>query len=147
MNKETYKNRYGDVFTFTPNEDGNILWEGDFQYCRFGWPNVYGDAYREYLNDNEGNEVLSLEEFKEEVHRSIYELDDKGLERYVGPCEIANKYIKFVYSNQNMINMVDPSGGPYIDIGTDMGRFNKDWEGKVVTGFVPIDTGYKLTVY
>jgi len=66
MNKETYKNRYGDVFTFTPNEDGNILWEGDFQYCRFGWPNVYGDAYREYLNDNEGNEVLSLEEFMED---------------------------------------------------------------------------------
>jgi hypothetical protein len=45
-----------------------------------------------------------------------------------------------------MINMVDPSGGPYIDIGTDMGRFNKDWEGKVVTGFVHIETGYKLTI-
>ena len=88
MNKETYKNRYGDVFTFTPDEDGNILWEGEFKRCRTG--------------------------FKENPYDVI---------------------------------MVDPSGGPYIDLGTDMGRFSKDWEGKIVTGFVPIITGYKLTIH
>ena len=88
MNKETYKNRYGDVFTFTPDEDGNILWEGDFQYCRFGF---------EESPDN--------------------------------------------------LNMVDPSGGPYIDMGTDMGLFHTEMKGKKVTGFVPIDTGYKLTIH
>lgn len=32
-----YKNRYGDTFTFTPTEDGNLLWEGNFKYCRVGW--------------------------------------------------------------------------------------------------------------
>tara|TARA_R110001632_G_scaffold225107_1_gene357915 strand:+ start:211 stop:555 length:345 start_codon:yes stop_codon:yes gene_type:complete len=31
-----YRNRYGDTYTFTKQEDGNVLWEGDFQYCRFG---------------------------------------------------------------------------------------------------------------
>ena len=32
-----YKNRYGDVYTFTKQEDGNVLWEGEFKYCRFGY--------------------------------------------------------------------------------------------------------------
>ena len=35
ITKETYTNRYGDNFVFTLLEDGNILWEGDFEYCRF----------------------------------------------------------------------------------------------------------------
>jgi hypothetical protein len=87
MNAQPYTNRYGDVFTFTPDTDGNLLWEGNFEYCRCGF---------EESADN--------------------------------------------------LNMVDPSGGPYIDIGTDVGRFHKDMVGKSVTGFVPIDTGYKLTI-
>ena len=32
-----YENRYGDVYTFTKQEDGNVLWEGEFKYCRFGY--------------------------------------------------------------------------------------------------------------
>jgi hypothetical protein len=133
----TMNNRYGDQYTFTTMEDGNIQWKGEFKYCRFGWPNVYGDAYREYLNDNEGKEVLSLEEFKEEVHRSIYELDDKGLERYVGPCEISEKYSKYIFSNQNMINMVDPSGGPYLATGM-------EFMGKTIKEFKPNPEGYLI---
>jgi hypothetical protein len=35
MNK--YTNRYGDVFTFEENENGNIDWKGDFKYTRCGW--------------------------------------------------------------------------------------------------------------
>ena len=31
-----YANRYGDVFTFTKQEDGNVLWEGPFEYIRVG---------------------------------------------------------------------------------------------------------------
>lgn len=27
---DKYTNRYGDEFTFTKQEDGNVLWEGDF---------------------------------------------------------------------------------------------------------------------
>jgi hypothetical protein len=34
-----YTNRYGDVFTFEENENGNIDWKGDFKYTRFGWDN------------------------------------------------------------------------------------------------------------
>ena len=32
-------NRYGDVFTFTKQEDGNVLWEGNFEYHRCGFDN------------------------------------------------------------------------------------------------------------
>jgi hypothetical protein len=32
-----YENRYGDVFTFTKQEDGNILWEGNFKHHRIGF--------------------------------------------------------------------------------------------------------------
>ena len=32
-----YKNRYGDVYTFTKQEDGSVLWEGDFLMSRIGF--------------------------------------------------------------------------------------------------------------
>ena len=31
-----YENRYGDVYTFTKQEDGNVLWEGKFERIRAG---------------------------------------------------------------------------------------------------------------
>ena len=31
-----YRNRYGDTYTFTKQEDGNVLWEGDFEFMRSG---------------------------------------------------------------------------------------------------------------
>lgn len=31
-----YKNRYGDVYTFTKQEDGNVLMEGKFEWMRAG---------------------------------------------------------------------------------------------------------------
>ena len=32
-----YKNRYGDTYTFTLDLDKNVVWEGDFEFCRFGF--------------------------------------------------------------------------------------------------------------
>ena len=34
MNK--YTNRYGDIYTFTKQEDGNVLMEGKFEWMRSG---------------------------------------------------------------------------------------------------------------
>ena len=31
-----YENRYGEVYTFTKQEDGNVLWEGKFERMRAG---------------------------------------------------------------------------------------------------------------
>ena len=107
---ENYTNRYGDKFIFTLLEDGNIQWDGNFEYSRIGYPNVYDTAYTTYQNDGG---TLTLEEFKEQIHTSLY--DDK--KQYLGPSEIGQKYSKLVYSNMDVVNMCDPSGGPYLSEG------------------------------
>ena len=122
IKKETYTNRYGDEFIFTLLEDGNIQWEGKFEYSRFGIPNDYTDAYRAYTT-NGG--LMGLEEFKEEVHRSIYDEN----ENYVGLCDIARVYGPMVKSKQDVINMVDTSGGPYLTEGMGlMGKTIKEFK-------------------
>ena len=32
-----YQNRNGDMFTFELLENGNVEWEGNFEYCKFGY--------------------------------------------------------------------------------------------------------------
>jgi hypothetical protein len=125
--KVTYKNRYGDIFTFTSQDNDNVLWEGNFKYCRIGMPNDYTKAYKEYIDDycNSGH-CMSLKQFKEEVHR----YDDES-HQYV-----YDKYVRMVESLTNKINMVDPSGGPYISVGMSLSSFGfndlkvKDFETK-----------------
>jgi hypothetical protein len=130
-NPYTYTNRYRDVFTFTPTEDGDILWEGNFEYCRVGYPNDYTHAYRQYSRDGG---VLSLEEFKEEVHKQIYEN-----EKWIGPSEIAKKYSSLVVSRADIISMVDPSGGPYISQGMDSEMVHPEVQNKTVKEFLWVD--------
>ena len=125
-------NRYGDKFTFTPQEDGTILWEGNFEYIRVGFPNDYTDAYRAYTT-NGG--VMELNEFKEEVHRQIYGEND----RWVGPCDIARVYGPMVKSKDE-INMVDPSGGPYLT----EGMVIKELSNKEIYRFKSIKEGWKI---
>ena len=125
-----YKNRYGDMFTFTEDDNHDVLWEGDFKWCRFGMPNDYTRAYEAYCNDVET--PIPLEEFKKAVHH----YDDETL-TYDYP-----EYNRMVDSLKNEIEMVDPSGGPYISRGMSLGSFGfKDY---VVKDFKRIDTGYKI---
>ena len=79
-----YKNRYGDVFKFTKDDDHNILWEGNFEYCRWG------------ITENDG------------------------------------------------IDMVDPSGGPYLSRGMSMDSFG--FKDSVIEDFQKIDSGYKIII-
>ena len=131
--KNTYKNRYGDVFTFTRDENHDILWEGNFEYCRTGMPNDYTRAYAAYLKDNEHvQSLMPFQQFKDAVH----EYDDET-HQY-----IYDKYVRMVDSLKDEIDMVDPSGGPYITRGMSLGSFGfKDY---VVKDFKPIDTGIKI---
>jgi hypothetical protein len=131
ITKETYTNRYGDEFVFTLLEDGNIQWEGKFEYIRVGYPNDYTQAMFEYIRDTK--EEISLKEFKELVHESIY--DEEG--KYVGPSEISKKYIHLVTSKTGIINMVDPSGGPYLTEGMKI-------MGKTIKEFKSNEKGYLI---
>jgi hypothetical protein len=133
-----YTNRYNDVYTFTKQEDGSVLWEGDFKYCRIGWPNVYKEAYQQYRKD--GGD-MHIEQFKVEVHnydRETYK-----------PSEIAEKYRSLVYSDMNTIDMVDPSGGPYMTSHMNLGSFlGEEFEGRCIRSFESLeDDKWKIITY
>lgn len=142
-----YTNRYLDTYTFTKQEDGSVLWEGDFKHCRVGFPNVYKKAYQQYCKDvgSSGGHPMHIESFKEMVHEMIY--NDK--DEYVGPSELAAQYGHLVYSDTKSVDMVDPSGGPYLSTHTNLGeRFgNEELKGLCISSFERIDTGYKLHTY
>jgi len=70
-----YINRYGDEYTFTKLENGNVLWEGSFDHVRVSFPNVYKEAYQQFRKD--GGE-LNQYEFEEKVHEQIYDVDVTG---------------------------------------------------------------------
>ena len=125
-----YTNRYKDTFTFTEDDNHDVLWEGNFKYCRIGMPNDYTRAYEAYCNDVET--PMTLPEFKSVVHH----YDDETLS-YDYP-----EYIKMVDCLRDEIDMVDPSGGPYIC--RDMSLDNLGFKGLKVKDFEKIDTGYKI---
>lgn len=137
--KTIYKNRYEDEYVFTEDKDGNVLWEGSFNFCRFLCPNVYTEAYEKYKSD--GGDI-SLKDFEVEVHRVV--LDENGKYKEMSP--ISKKYGHMVYSDINDISMIDPSGGPYISIDTDLKYIDKIFENKIVKGFQKIETGYKILI-
>jgi hypothetical protein len=129
-----YTNRYGNIHQFTPQEDGSILWEGDFAYGRVGYQNNYLQAYDAYCKLHiEGfyeGPRYTLEEFKEKIH----EYDEKE-RKFVMDSEL----VRLVVADTTKLDMVDPSGGPYI--GTGM-----EWMGKIVKEIIAHDNGYKLIV-
>ena len=130
-----YKNRYGDVFTFTEDDDHNILWKGNFEFCRIGMPNDYQNAYNAYLKDNEGKQsLMTLAQFKGAVHN----YDDETL-KYDYP-----EYIGMIDCLRDEIDMVDPSGGPYLMRG--MSLDNLGFKDSVIEDFQKIDTGYKIII-
>lgn len=130
MKTHKITNRYGDEFTLTLQEDGTILWEGNFENCRFGCPNDYTKAFFEYTRDTGGG--ISLEQFKELVHayddeKESYVLEDR-------------KYAELVTSNTAIINMVDPSGGPYLTADMKIEQLSP----KKVDRFESVKEGWKI---
>ena len=51
-----YTNRYGDVFTFEKNENGNIDWKGNFKYTRYGWD----DSGKKIFVDPSGGPFIGI---------------------------------------------------------------------------------------
>jgi hypothetical protein len=131
MEAQTYKNRYGDEYIFTRDENHDVLWEGEFKYCRFGMPNDYTRAYEAYCKDV--STPMPLEEFKKAVHE--YNSDIKEY-------RLGYEYVSMVDSLTNEIDMIDPSGGPYITRGMSLDSFG--FKNYVAKDFKRIDTGYKI---
>jgi len=137
MDKISYTNRYNDVFTFTKLENGDVLWEGNFKWCRFAWPNVYDRAYEVYCADVDTDDRMTMGEFKNAVH----EYDNEKSEY----TPLAKQYQKLVYSDTKKISMVDPSGGPYIATGQMLSHIiGGDEMNVIVESFEPVETGYLI---
>lgn len=109
----TYTNRHGDTFTFTFTPNGDVVMEGDFTFCRVGFKNDYTRAYQTYVND--ANDPITLSRFKEVVHGDGF----------------PPKYRLLVESTQEL-NMVDPSGGPFLALGMDATMVHPEAKGKVI---------------
>jgi len=118
--KAIYKNRYKDEITFEHEGDTVVMTGGS--WFRYSWPNVYDKAYEAFIQDNAKHLIplMSLEEFKKEVHNY--------------KDETMRPYSQLVYSDKDTIDMVDPSGGPYISLGDNLKEFfGKDYQDLVIT--------------
>ena len=131
----TYINRYGEDYHFELQPNGNIKWTGNFEWHRCGYPNVYDTAYAKYVADGGTDSELV---FKTRVGEWDNEVSTW--------TEFAKKYMHLVYSDTESIDMVDPSGGPYIAAGQDMGWFHESFKGKMVTKMIPLqgESGYEI---
>ena len=125
-----YTNREGEIYTFTEDENGNILWEGNFRWCRYGSPNEYDKAYSEYAAEVETDERLTLGEFKNLIYKD----------------ETLKMFLPLLTPNPKKISMVDPSGGPYLSSGFTLRSISGEFEGLTIESFEPIETGYRIIV-
>ena len=123
--KTTYTNRYGDNIVFEKLDNNTIKISGyNPAWIRLGYENVYDEAYNKYCQDN--NQPMSFEDFKDKVHH--YEQDKTN------PL---NVYRSLITSDYNTYNMFDPSGGPYISIGSNLKYYFSQKEDIIVTKIIP----------
>ena len=108
-NIAVYGNRYRDDITFEHTGDEVIMTGGS--WFRYGLSNDYSVAYAAYVADG-GTEPIDVFE------KLVHQYDDEA-KSYT---ELAKKYQSKVFSSKE-INMVDPSGGPYIALGDNLKRF------------------------
>jgi len=136
MISKTYVNRYGDRILFEQNEDTILMSGYSPEYCRFGWPNVYTEAYQAYCDvvyEQPDGKPMSLERFKEVVHE-WREGSTNWIMKLFGPL---------ITSDKETIDMFDPSGGPYMKVGMDMSHFGLEG---IVTAIKFVEDKVLLTV-
>jgi len=68
-------------------------------------------------------------------------------DKYVGPCEVAGKYQKLIYSDKDTINMVDPSGGPYMTSDMELDWLGEEFNELSIRKFEPTEEGYLIITY
>ena len=136
--KAVYNNRYRDKIVFD-HKGKTVTMTGYSPFFRYGFPNVYDKAYEAFVNESaeHGMELVSFEEFKKVVH----EYEDKELRIKMRP------YAELVYSDMDTIDMVDPSGGPYLSRGMNLKEFfGKDYEDLIIKSIKLSKSGIKFKI-
>jgi hypothetical protein len=110
MKTVIYKNRYSDEIKFTQTSNNQISMEGG-EFYRYGYANNYLDAYLKYCEDVDN--PIDIKTFIDK----LFEYDSE-----TGYNPEFKPYQSLVKSTNN-INMVDPSGGPYLATNMNMDQF------------------------
>ena len=75
------------------------------------------------------------------IHK--FTLDRHGNIRWDGDFSFSRR----LFNGETMeTQAVDPSGGPFISVGTDMVHIHESFDGRVVGGFEQINNGYKILI-
>lgn len=130
--KAVYHNRYNDKITFD-HKGKTVTMTGYSPFFRYGWPNKYDVAYSRYLASAyidanlEHDQILTEEEFE----RALY--IDKAEDYNWHQNALYQLFGKYIYSDKDTIDMVDPSGGPYLTLGTNLKEFfGKDYQDLII---------------
>ncbi len=116
MEKETVAvfNRYGEEVLFV-RSGSKIMMSFPGKIYRSGLKNDYSIAFEEFKK-SEGYAGQSLEWFEDVALVDL---------------ELWNKYFTFIVSTKE-ISFIDPSGGPFVSLGTDLGDIHGKMSGLVV---------------
>lgn len=119
--KAIYYNRYNDKITFD-HKGKTVTMTGYSPFFRYGWPNKYDLAYSRYLASAyidanlEHDQILTEEEFEKALY---LDKDETGWHNNA----LYKLFGQYIYSDKDTIDMVDPSGGPYLTVGTNLKEF------------------------
>jgi hypothetical protein len=124
------RNRYNDVIRFE-KEGKEVKMTGMFDMgMRYGLVNDYDTAYIVYMtNESEKDKNLTRDEFDRRM-----EVD----------TDFFWKYAKHVKSKEGVIDFIDPSGGPYIALGSNLAYYFQCEDNMIVN---KIDVNEKEIVF
>ena len=129
--KAIYHNRYNDKITFD-HRGKTVTMSGYSSYFRYSWPNKYDKAYSRYLASAyidanlKDNQILTEEEFEEVLY---VDKDETGWHNNA----LYKLFGQYIYSDKDTIDMVDPSGGPYLTRRMNLKQFfGKDYQDLII---------------
>ena len=129
--KAIYHNRYNDKITFD-HKGKTVTMSGYSPYFRYSWPNKYDKAYSRYLASAyidanlKDNQILTEEEFEKALY---FDKDETGWHNNA----LYKLFGQYIYSDKDTIDMVDPSGGPYLTVGTNLKEFfGRDYQDLII---------------
>ena len=130
--KHTYYNRHRDAIEFELRDENTVTMKGG-KWMRYGWPNNYDRAYVAYRQKvttleepdydllvedilENGLRPFTKAEFVEAMQGNLHDYEEKKA------VPALKELWKHVYSDTSTYDMVDPSGGPYLCTGMDLGE-------------------------
>lgn len=137
--KTIYNNRYGDDIIFEQISEVDVVMTGfNAEWLRCGYENVYDPAYESYMSDInkmvEPNFDLLIDDPSQNITRpcTFEEFKEFVHEYYPNRINPLRKYQNLIKSDENNICMVDPSGGPYLCKGYDIGLYFNDKKKRII---------------